>query len=222
MVTLIRFSFFLHLFFIVPSLVQAQFSTLTFRHITRNSGLPVDDITSLAQDSSGFIWIGTVEGIFRYDGYNFKNYSSTNDTVSTLINAISKIYVDKKNRIWVGTIDAGLTCMETTGKILRNISSHNISIATAASDYVTDIKEDQEGNIWWTTVDGLFRLSPDGKNIHCFKVPTKHPRGNFFSGLLIDKGGHMWVTGDNGLKNFEPLKEQFLLASPDTKLKKVF
>ena len=222
MILLIRFSFVFLLYLSVPSLVQAQFSSLTFRQITRNTGLPVDEITALAQDSTGFIWIGTVEGIFRYDGYNFTNYSSINDSLHSLINAVSKIHVDKNNRIWIGTVDAGITCIESSGKLLMHISSRNKSIASAASDYVTDIKEDKEGNIWWTSVDGLFRVSPDATKLRCFKAPTKHPRGNFFSGLTIDRNGRMWITGNIGLTNFDIVKEQFLFTSVDHKLRNFF
>jgi len=206
----------------VPSAAQAQLSDLTFRHITRSNGLPVDDITALAQDRNGFIWIGTIEGIFRYDGYNFKKNTYADDNKNTLVNAVSKIYIDKHNKIWVGTIDAGITCIETNGTMVRNISSHNTSLATTTSDYVTDIKEDKKGNIWWTTVDGLFRLSADGKNIRCFKLQTTHPRGNLFSGLLIDKRGLIWVTGNLGLGNFDPAKEQFSVAGHTNEQREFF
>ena len=62
-------------FFLLSANLYAQQSPLVFKNISRGNGLPVDEITTLAQDSSGFIWIGTPEGLFRYDGFIFKGFS---------------------------------------------------------------------------------------------------------------------------------------------------
>ena len=124
---------------------DAQFSHLTFRHLTRSSGLPVDHITCLAQDSSGFIWIGSKEGLFRYDGFSFTAfYAQTGSETSLPENIITTIFVSRKGLIWVGTIGGGIACLNQNGKVITVINSRNHSLMTGLANQISDIKEDAE------------------------------------------------------------------------------
>src|SRR5437868_548609 len=102
---------------------SAQSSDLIFRHLDRASGLPVDEVTCLAQDSTGFIWMGSKEGLFRYDGFNFKNFYHQPGNSNTLPNnVVSKICVDAEGLLWVGT-DEGLIVMKNNGELLGRFTS---------------------------------------------------------------------------------------------------
>ncbi len=72
--------------------------------------LPIETTShAILQDSFGFLWIGTTNGLWRYDGGNFKNYiKNENDKTSITDNNISYLYEDKKNTLWVGTYGGGL------------------------------------------------------------------------------------------------------------------
>jgi len=73
-------------------------------YINSKSGLPHQQISSLAQDSEGYIWIGTRNGLSRYDGYTVKNYfNDNNDPHSLAHNFVDAIFVDSKKRLWVFT-----------------------------------------------------------------------------------------------------------------------
>src|SRR4051812_12979909 len=87
-------------FFYIIGYTQA--TNPVFRHINRSNGLPVDQVNCIAQDSTGFMWIGTKEGLFRYDGFSFKGFYSKPGDLSTITgNYIFQIYVDTKGLIWI-------------------------------------------------------------------------------------------------------------------------
>ena len=126
--------------------------------------MPVDKVTSLAQDSSGFIWIGSEEGLFRYDGFNFKAfYSDSKKAVTLPENIITKIFVSSKGLLWIGTVGGGITCMSNDGKVIKVWNSKTCRFFSTLADHISDIKEDRLGNIWCTSVDGLFKLSSTAK-----------------------------------------------------------
>ena len=94
----------------------AQTAPFTFSHLDMDNGLSSNFITSIAQDSSGFIWIGSVNGLQRYDGYQFINYihSPANPT-SLASNIIEQVVVDKFNKIWVLTNLGNIERMKDDG-----------------------------------------------------------------------------------------------------------
>lgn len=79
-----------------------------FTHITINNGLPHQQVSSLAQDPKGYIWIGTRNGLSRYDGYGLTNYfHNALDKQSLFCNFITCLYNDSRGRLWIGT-DKGM------------------------------------------------------------------------------------------------------------------
>ena len=96
-------------FFGVKSYAQL-FPNLYFENITTKDGLSSNDVKCVTQDKDGIIWIGTINGLNRYDGYRFKKYyHSESDTNSILQNDVRNIFCDSKNRLWLNSYD-GLTC----------------------------------------------------------------------------------------------------------------
>ena len=191
------FSLIIFLVFFLQASAQPP---LIFKNITRSNGLPGDEVSTIAQDSTGFIWLGTPEGLFRYDGFNFKNYSF-DGSAGARSTSITKIIVDRKGRLWVGSLDAGLSCLSASGKQLRLISTTTSPQVTEAGNYVTDVLEDRQGNIWWTTTDGLFCLRADS-SMHVYRIQTELTRGNAFNHLALDARGALWVSGVAGLRYF--------------------
>lgn len=82
----------------------AQTNSLRFKHLSYNEGLTNSNVYSFAQDSKGFMWIGTEGGLFRYDGQRFKVYKSyTDNTASINSNVAFALLHDSHNNLWVGT-----------------------------------------------------------------------------------------------------------------------
>ena len=74
-----------------------------FLKIDEINNLPISSVTSITQDTDGFIWIGTKNGLSRYDGHSFKLYNYTNNRLDA--DDVSAVFIDSRKRIWIGTLD---------------------------------------------------------------------------------------------------------------------
>ena len=101
---------FLFLFsFLFFSPAKAQLTDVNFDHILSDKGLSQNTIHCIIQDSKGFMWFATEDGLDKYDGYNFTIYKNNPlDKNSISDNFIWTIYEDKSGTIWVGTNSGGL------------------------------------------------------------------------------------------------------------------
>ena len=92
------------LLFFIFSVFTAQSQSLDFRHYQVEDGLSNNTVIDILQDNSGFLWFGTSDGLNRFDGYSFKVFRKIDNDKTTLgSNAITYLYQDKKNVLWVGT-----------------------------------------------------------------------------------------------------------------------
>ena len=97
------------LFFFLSRVAFSQQGELKFERISIEQGLSQNTITAIIQDSQGFIWFGTLDGLNKYDGYDFKIYKHTPaDTNSLSASSIWSVYEDRLGIIWIGTLAAGL------------------------------------------------------------------------------------------------------------------
>ncbi|MGL5576042.1 MAG: ligand-binding sensor domain-containing protein [Sarcina sp.] len=128
---------------------------LSFNNITINDGLSQGSIEDIFQDSEGYMWFATNDGLNRYDGYDFKIIKGDIDDVNTIWpGIISSIEEDKNGDIWVGTTGGLAKINKKTFEVKRfyvdkfdesKISNHNI----------WDIFKDKDNNLWIGTEDGL-------------------------------------------------------------------
>ena len=99
------------------------FPELQFEHITAKEGLSSNVANCITEDQQGFIWIGTINGLNRYDGYRFKHYYHHNtDTNSLVNNNVQRLYCDTKGRLWMST-DDGVSCFLPLQKTGLSISA---------------------------------------------------------------------------------------------------
>ncbi|MCJ8267817.1 MAG: hypothetical protein MJK04_00265 [Psychrosphaera sp.] len=102
------------LFIVLPFLLHAfnavAIDTVThFERLSIEDGLSQNTVFSILQDSQGYIWFGTADGLNRYDGYTFKVFRHNPQDVGTISNNfITSLYKDSKGRLWVGTWGGGL------------------------------------------------------------------------------------------------------------------
>ena len=109
--------------FCLAQKIQAQDYDLAYQHITTEDGLSNNFATIIIQDQKGFIWLGTQEGLNKYDGYSFKIYKSDSEKKYHLnSNHITFLREDvQNNTVWVGTF-TGLSKLHTQSDTIENIS----------------------------------------------------------------------------------------------------
>src|SRR5918993_1099956 len=97
------------LVFLLTSHCKAQAPPLVFRNFTVNDGLSHNFVRGFLQDSRGFMWVATIDGLNKFDGYTFKTYKvKRNDTTSVSSNNISALAEDHYGNIWAGTWGGGI------------------------------------------------------------------------------------------------------------------
>lgn len=165
------------------------------RQFTNNEGLSSNSLSTIVQDTTGYLWFGTTNGLDRFDGIEFKNYQlNWNDSLSLPGNNINHLLCDSKGQLLVAT---------SNGLALYNRTMDNfIRIKTPDNSTVKFILEDQKGNYWFATQgSGLQHLSQDFKIIHHYGPGGKDLSGlnsNYIWSLYEDSEGFIWICTEEG------------------------
>ena len=112
------------------------------------SGLPTSEANSIVQTEEGFIWIGSYSGLIRYDGNVFERVDSRSGIASVVT-----LFVDSKNRLWIGTNDSGVVMMDR-GEMKAFRKEQGLKSLSVRS-----IAEDSNGNIFVGTTDGIVEIN---------------------------------------------------------------
>ncbi|HLO31765.1 MAG TPA: PAS domain S-box protein [Anaerolineales bacterium] len=189
-------------------------SIVRFEHLTIEDGLSQNAGLTFFQDSKGYLWIGSQDGLNRYDGYDFKVFKQDPDDPDSIShNSILAITQDKDGYLWIGTWGGGLNrfdpATETFVHYLHNSNEPN----SLSSDTVTSIKQDSTGALWVGTIGGLNRYNPLTNGFDHFKNDPKDPNslsGDAISVIFEDSHHQLWIgTGaigmeGSGLNRFDP------------------
>ena len=151
---LFRARFIFLLCFLLISVSFPLSADLNFRSVEAINSLSQSSVLCMVQDSTGFLWIGTKDGLNRFDGYEFVTYKYDSDDPNTLSNnEISCLALQSDSLLWIGTRSGGINRLDlTTGRISRfNMLTYD--------DLIRDLYIDSEGELWAGTSEGLFRFS---------------------------------------------------------------
>jgi two-component system sensor histidine kinase ChiS len=207
--------FFSLLVLAIPLSVQAQEFPTRFEHISIEQGLSQVTVYCILQDSRGFMWFGTEDGLNRYNGYTFAVYKrDPQDPHSLSTNTIRSIYEDSSGRLWVGTDGGGLDEFDrTTQQFIHHRHDPN-DPNSLSHNTVTAIQEDAAGMLWIGTNDGLNRLDPATGQFVRYQHDPDEPNSLSHDGITDIQGdlsGTLWIaTYGGGLNQFDPVTEQFV------------
>jgi signal transduction histidine kinase/ligand-binding sensor domain-containing protein/DNA-binding response OmpR family regulator len=149
------------LFTLLPSISIAQHQELKFKHFSTEQGLSSGNITAVAQTKDGYLWVGTTDGLNRFDGYNFKVYQNDPQDSSSLgDNNITTLFVDSHDNLWIGTKNNGLSRYVSARNNFKNYPYVAYDNKQISSYYITKIIEDSNQKLWVASIMGLNRYVP--------------------------------------------------------------
>lgn len=180
---------------------------IKFSNITSSQGLSQNTINCVIQDRKGFLWIGTNNGLNRYDGYKFRIYKNELGNQNSLSNNyIVALHEDTRGNIWVGTYGGGLNLFNpNTENFIRYQHKKNDPNSIASND-IRAFHEDEEGKIWLGLYGGNFSyFNPATQTFKRFPLDPrrKYPKPNRVLTLIPDKKQGFWVGTMTGLFYFD-------------------
>lgn len=189
-----------------PTCAQTRPGLVSFQRIVIPEDIPAHLSSAMAQDAQGLIWIGTQDGLVRYDGYSFKTYRPKPDDVTSLSGSyIRAICVARDGRLWIGTISDGLSVLDLHTEKFTQYRHDAAKSDSLANDRVEAIAQDPDGRMWLATDNGLDRLDPATGKFEHFQHDDKNPASlanNQVRALLIDHAGQLWVGTRYGLQRW--------------------
>ena len=155
--------------------------SFTFRLWQREQGLPENYVRALAQTHDGYMWVGSDDGVTRFDGVSFFSLGLPEGFQS---GPVRVLFGDSRGALWIGSVDAGLSHWQ--GGKLRTFTRQD----GLPSDAITALAEDSEGRLWVGTQEGLVVLQ-DGRLAAI--SGAENLSGKAITALFGDRTGAMWV-----------------------------
>lgn len=222
--------------FVIPWL-PIYSNTFRFKHITVFDGLSQKWVKCIYRDRVGYLWIGTSDGLNRYDGISIKTYKfSLSDPHSLNFNNITAIYEDSKGNLWIGTQEGlnkyvrdkdhfiripsinnyvssfcelkdGTFYVGSTGGLFI-LNTENYKARMAVYTQIESIVQDKYHQVWLGTHNGLFKL--DTKTNKYKQIRLTNEIEPLIRSMFIDCEGRMWIgTVDQGLYLLRQVNDSF-------------
>ena len=173
-----------------------RYTNINFQSITIDDGLSQSLAEYIYQDSLGYIWVGTNDGLNRYNGNEFKVYKNIKNDDNTISNnMISSLVEDNDKNLWIGT-DGGLNKMNLyTGEITRYLVSEEDKLHS--NTVVDELLFDSKGRLWVCTINGINLY--DSENDTFIKVASEHLENKGLQDITEDGEGNIWISTREGL-----------------------
>lgn len=186
---------------------------LLFKHISDEQGLSNSTIETIFQDSRGFLWFGTRDGLNRYDGHEIMVYKNNNrDTTSLSDSYIRTIYEDREHHLWIGTIN-GLNRLNREKNVFTRFKHQPGNPYSLSSNLVTCIATDKDGDLWIGTYGGginLFDKKEEGFISFRHDAVNANSLGDDrVNAIYEDKSGNLWLGTESGLQLFNKKTNRF-------------
>jgi len=197
-----------------PFLSFAQRPSLNFEHFGTRDGLSQINVNCIIQDSRGFMWIGTRNGLNRYDGYKFIVYRyDSKDEHSLSNNMVNDLVEDADGNVWIATAN-GLNRYDRKAGTFTRIVHDNNNSNSLSNNILNRLVFDNNGMLWIATQNG---------GLDCYDLKTKrfahHQHANTVKGTISDNNvrtvykdshGHIWAgTSSGGLNLYDAQKNSF-------------
>lgn len=212
LLSLFKCSGFLLMLVHFPAFSQAP--NLKFTHINTAQGLSNSTVECIFQDSKGFMWIGTQDGLNRYDGLKITSFrNDPHDSASISDNFIRCIYEDHNHTLWIGTT-YGLNKFNQNTNTFTKFKFNTANPKGISNSTITSIFEDTENNFWIATSNGLNLFDRQHNTFKHLMHDPKNPVSistDQVTYIFEDTQKNLWVGTENGLNLFDRRKGTFSL-----------
>lgn len=183
----------------------------SFKRIDNTFGLSSSNVKCVAEDSYGFIWLGTKNGLHRYDGLDMRRLNCFDHKKKQGNNNIAALYEDERKMMWVGT-DRGVYLYNPKTDTFSFIDRKDRRNGKYPDNWVQTIDGDGKGNVWVLLPDlGVFHYH--GQSVDYYSVtPIKdNLKEKFPSNICVDDNGDVWVTtASAGIYKFDKRARRFV------------
>ncbi|HEV8084023.1 MAG TPA: two-component regulator propeller domain-containing protein [Chitinophagaceae bacterium] len=193
----------------------AQNKRLKFEHLQTDAGLSQSNVICILQDSRGFMWFGTRDGLNKYDGYRFTVYrNDPKNKVSISNNYVQDIIESENGDLWIATWGEGLNHFDRNKGTFSSYKNDPKNQNSISGNFITAVKEDNNGNLWIGTEaagldmyekkTGVFvHYKFNNNNIHSIS-------DDFIRTIYTDKEKNLWIgTTHGGLNLFNAKTKTF-------------
>jgi ligand-binding sensor domain-containing protein/AraC-like DNA-binding protein len=205
------------LFLLLPTVSTPVFSQapkISFKHLNKEQGLSDNVVGTIFQDTFGYMWFGTLNGLNRYDGYKITAFRNKADDSSSISNSkITTFNQDRKGNLWVGTHEGLNRFCYADNTFVRYTPGKN---GIPDNRYITSIHTDKSGNLWCATDQGLYLYSYENDKFR--EVDNNTETRSSIIRLFEDSNGHFLILRTTGLYTFntKTFKSQpFLLKNKE-------
>lgn len=193
----------------------AQDSPALFDRLDHEQGLSNDAVRCILQDRSGFLWVGTENGLNRYDGTRFTVFRNQVDNPASISgNAIAALFEDRDGFVWIGTYKSGVNRYDPVRGRFDRIPLLNDGETEGLPATVYSITQDAVGTLWFGGHNDLVSFDPKERHFQRFPKPNAGIKV-----LLFDRSGRLWGGDDRGLWVFNRNTATFDILrrdNPDT------
>ena len=182
---------------------------LILEHLTTAEGLPQGTVYATLQDSQGFIWLGTEDGLVRFDGHELVRYAYSPGARGGLPgNFIYQIAEDARHDLWIVIKDTGVARWNRASDTFTVYRHDPANPQSLASDATNTVLVDGRGRIWIGTRDaGLNILDPASGHVERLRHDPSNPASltdDRIDSLALDRAGNLWVGTEAGLDRRQP------------------
>ncbi|WP_281225903.1 hybrid sensor histidine kinase/response regulator [Flavobacterium aquiphilum] len=217
------------LFILVTYFSHAQYSNLKFENLDTSKGLSSSTCVDILQDHEGFLWFGTIDGLNKYDGYEFEIYRNILDDPTSLSNnRITVITEDKLGRLWIGTSN-GLNVFDKNTEKFHKIELDKKKGAelNIREEINGLLYQKRKNTLWVCTKNGVTKLLLDNTQGGVYEnIKFSHYSNiqndrfsidnNDVTSAVEDKAGNVWlVTKGSNLHKYNPKTNKFVRYSID-------
>jgi ligand-binding sensor domain-containing protein len=170
---------------------------LLFSYLDGDDGLPQSFVSALAQDSLGFLWVGTIGGLARYDGRDFEVFRPNPDDSTTIPGlAIRGIHTARDGSVWVGTNRRGLSRYDYATGTFERIAPPEGAIQDYFNN-VMSLAEQPDGTIWVASHGGVAWFDDEARELRLLPSPFSNGARLAVLGLYATPGG-IWMSDEGG------------------------